>query len=78
MLDSLEAHGLVTRSRSDRDKRVVLTALTERGQQLVDERRAQYEPRWRATLERFTPEELRAAADVLDAVAELFHEFDEE
>jgi DNA-binding MarR family transcriptional regulator len=78
MLDSMEAHGLVTRSRSERDKRVVLTSLTERGQQLVDERRAQYEPRWRAALARFDDDELRAASSVLDALAELFNEFLEE
>lgn len=78
MLDSLEAHGLVKRSRSERDKRVVLISLTERGQRLVDERRAQYEPRWREALARFDDDELRAAAAVLDALAALFNEFLEE
>jgi DNA-binding MarR family transcriptional regulator len=78
MLDSLEAHGLVKRSRSERDKRVVLISLTERGQQLVDERRAQFEPRWREALSRFDDEELRAATAVLDALAALFKEFLEE
>jgi DNA-binding MarR family transcriptional regulator len=78
MLDSLEAHGLVKRSRSERDKRVVLTSLTDRGQQLVDERRAQYEPRWRDALARFDDDELRAAAAVLDALGALFNEFLEE
>jgi len=78
MLDSLEAHGLVRRTRAAHDKRVVLTALTERGQQLVDERRALYEPRWRAAMSRFDADELRTAAAVLDALTALFGEFADE
>jgi DNA-binding MarR family transcriptional regulator len=78
MLDSLEAHGLVRRTRSERDKRVVLTGLTERGQQLVDARRAQFEPRWRAALSEFSPEELRAATAVLDRVGAMFAALDQE
>ena len=78
MLDSLELHGLVKRSRSERDKRVVLISLTERGQQLVDARRAEYEPRWGAALARFDDGELRAAAAVLDALAAMFNALLEE
>lgn len=78
MLDSLESHGLVMRSRSASDKRVVLTSLTERGQRLVDERRAQYEPRWRAALSGFSDEELATAAAVLDALTELFNGYADE
>lgn len=78
MLDSLEAHGLVQRTRSARDKRVVLTCLTERGQRLVDERRAQFEWRWREAMSEFDPDELRAAAAVLDGVASMFNEFAKE
>jgi DNA-binding MarR family transcriptional regulator len=48
MLDGLAAAGLVVRERSQRDRRVVLTSLTDRGRDLVEERRARYEPRWRA------------------------------
>ena len=78
MLDSLEAHGLVRRMRSATDKRVVLTSLTDRGQQLVDERRAIFEPRWREAMSRFDAGELRAASAVLDALAQLFTEFADE
>ena len=53
MLDGLAASGLVERMRSEDDKRIVLTSLSERGQALVDERRAMYEPRWRAALSQF-------------------------
>jgi DNA-binding MarR family transcriptional regulator len=78
MLDSLEAHGLVKRTRASHDKRVVLTSLTERGQQLVDERRALYEPRWRAAMSQFDAGELRSARSVLDALTMLFTELADE
>jgi DNA-binding MarR family transcriptional regulator len=78
MLDSLEAHGLVKRTRAVHDKRVVLTSLTDRGQRLVDERRARYEPRWRAAMSRFDDGELRTARAVLDALTALFNEFADE
>jgi DNA-binding MarR family transcriptional regulator len=74
MLDGLEAHGLVTRLRSSEDKRVVLTALTERGRQVVEEHRARVEPRWRAALGEFTPRELATAAAVLNRLAQHFDE----
>lgn len=72
MLDHLEAHGLVTRVRSQRDKRVVLVSLTTSGRQLVEERRARFEPRWRAALAEFSDQELLTAAAVLDRLRELF------
>jgi DNA-binding MarR family transcriptional regulator len=72
MLDALERAGLVSRTRSLRDRRVVLTSLTERGRALVDERHARYEPRWRAAFEDFSEDELRTAAAVLDRMAAMF------
>jgi MarR family transcriptional regulator, organic hydroperoxide resistance regulator len=72
MLDGLEAAGLVRRNRSDRDKRVVMTSLTERGSATVAERRALLEPRWRLALEEFTEAELLATSAVLDRLVELF------
>jgi DNA-binding MarR family transcriptional regulator len=74
MLDALAASGLVQRSRSREDKRIVLTSLTGRGKKLIDARRARYEPRWRAALERFSDEELLTAAEVLDALRQMFDE----
>src|SRR5947209_2725943 len=65
MLDGLAASGLVQRIRSAQDKRIVLTSLTDRGQALVDQRRAMYEPRWRAALAHFSREELSSATRVL-------------
>jgi len=78
MLDSLAEDGLVERARSEEDKRVVLTSLSERGRALIDERRALYEPRWRAALAQFSDEELLTAAAVLDRVREMYDELAEE
>jgi DNA-binding MarR family transcriptional regulator len=78
MLDGLTAAGLVQRIRSDEDKRIVLTSLTEHGKALVDERQAHYEPHWRATLAEFSDEELRTAAAVLDRMRQMFDELAED
>ena len=75
MLDHLAAMGLVARVRSELDKRVVLTSLTERGRELVAERRALFEPRWRAALDEFDEHELATAATVLARLAALFDDF---
>lgn len=74
MLDALTASGLVERARSVDDKRIVLTTLTDRGKSLVDERRARFEPRWRAALEQFSDEELLTATRVLEALRDFFDE----
>lgn len=74
MLDGLAQAGLVTRVRSDRDRRVVLTSLTERGQALLEERHAKYAPRWNAAVAEFSDDELRTAARVLDRLRGMFDE----
>lgn len=74
MLEGLEAHGLVKRLRSVEDKRVVLTALSDRGREVVERHRAQVEPRWRASLAEFSPEQLETAAAVLTRLARHFDE----
>jgi DNA-binding MarR family transcriptional regulator len=75
MLDSLATAGLVRRVRSTGDKRVVLTSLTERGAALLAERRARFEPRWRAALAEFADGELVIAAAVLDRLCDTFYAF---
>jgi DNA-binding MarR family transcriptional regulator len=75
MLDHLAAAGLVTRIRSDEDKRIVLTSLTDRGCEVIEARRCTMEPRWRAALAEFSDGELRTAAAVLDRLHDLFEEF---
>lgn len=74
MLDHLEASGLVKRTRSEQDRRIVLSALTERGAAVVAERRAHLEPRWHAALAEFSDTELAAAARVLDRLADYFED----
>jgi DNA-binding MarR family transcriptional regulator len=74
MLDALAAAGLVSRVRSERDRRVVLTSLTERGHALVAERHARFVPRWDAALAQFSDDELRTAAAVLGRLHAMFDE----
>ncbi len=74
MLDGLAAAGLVDRVRSEEDKRIVLNSLTDRGRELIEERRRRYEPQWRAALADFSQEELHIAARVLDAIRAMFDE----
>jgi DNA-binding MarR family transcriptional regulator len=76
MLDHLADDGLVVRLRSDVDKRIVLTSLTARGRKVVDKRRAQMEPRWRAAMAEFSDGELQTATAVLDRLHNLFDELD--
>ena len=78
MLDALARAGLVERTRSQRDRRVVLSSLTERGRELVEARRAKFEPRFQAALAPFSPDELRSAAAVLDALREMFEQVAQE
>jgi DNA-binding MarR family transcriptional regulator len=77
MLEALELAGLVQRTRSELDKRVVLTTLTERGCEVLDEHRARVEPRWRAALAEFSPDELRTTAAVLSRLAQYFDHFED-
>jgi DNA-binding MarR family transcriptional regulator len=78
MLEGLAAAGLVERHRSDRDRRVVFTSLTDGGRGLVEERRARFEPRLRAALEGFSEDELVVAASVLERLRDLFEEVADE
>jgi DNA-binding MarR family transcriptional regulator len=77
MLDHLEADGLVGRQRSERDKRVVLVSLTDRGRDLVRARRARMEVRWQLALSGFSEDELATAAGVLDRLREMFDSYEE-
>jgi DNA-binding MarR family transcriptional regulator len=74
MLDALVGMGLVERTRSERDRRVVTCALTDRGRELVTAKRAQWEKRWRETLSEFSSEELASAAAVLSRLRAMYDE----
>ena len=78
MLEGLAAAGLVERQRSDRDRRVVLTSLTGDGRGLVEERRARFEPRFRAAMEGFSEDDLLVASLVLDRLRDFFEELADE
>lgn len=68
MLDSLTEMGLVERTRSERDRRVVNCTLTRRGRELLTKRRAHFQQRWQAELAEFSTQDLATAAAVLDRV----------
>ncbi len=72
MLDSLEAVGLVERSRSTEDKRVVLTKLTDQGRELLTARKHEIDARWATMLDEFSDDDLRATAAVLEVLATYF------
>ena len=74
MLDTLEASGLVERVRSQRDRRVVMISLTGHGGAMVAERRARFEPLWRAALAEFGEDDLLVAAAILDRLGEMFYD----
>ena len=76
MLDSLVELGLVTRSRSRTDRRIVTCSLTDEGRRLVAERRAVFESRWDGALAEFSPAELAIAAAVFERIAAMFDSYD--
>ncbi len=78
MLEGLEQAGLVERARSDRDRRVVLSSLTERGRELVEQRHAKHEPLFRAAIADFSTDDLRTTAAVLDRMRQMFDELADE
>ena len=78
MLEGLDVAGLVKRIRSERDRRVVLTSLTDNGRALVEEKRRFFEQRLRAALESFSDRDLLAASAVLDRLRGMFEELADE
>lgn len=65
MLDALVAAGLVERSRSEADRRVVTTRLTDEGRRRVERKEADLVEKWRKALSGFEPQDLDAATRVL-------------
>jgi DNA-binding MarR family transcriptional regulator len=72
MLDRLADAGLVERARSEEDRRIVASRLTEAGRAVCEQRRAALAPLWREMLADFTVSELQTASAVLDRLTELF------
>jgi len=71
MLDQLEAEGIVQRRRSEADRRQVFVALTHKGHEALEERRAAWEQLWQQELADHPPEDLEAATRVMRSVAKL-------
>jgi DNA-binding MarR family transcriptional regulator len=74
MLDHLEREGIVTRRRSERDRRSVLVALTETGREMLDAKRERWRSIWNDHLHTFPPEDLAAAGRVLRRISAMLDE----
>jgi DNA-binding MarR family transcriptional regulator len=74
MLDDLERDGIVTRVRSDSDRRRVLVTLTDEGRAVLKKRRRLWLKRWDAAMADVPAPELEAAAGVLKRIAGLLDE----
>jgi DNA-binding MarR family transcriptional regulator len=74
MLDDLERDGIVTRVRSDTDRRRVLVTLTDEGRSVLKKRRRLWLKRWDAAMADVPEAELEAAASVLKRIAGLLDE----
>ncbi len=69
MLDQLEERGIVARVRSDEDRRVVLTRLTEEGRRLRDARRREVRAAFAEALAELDDDQLAQGARVLRLLA---------
>ena len=70
LLDRMEEAGLVKRSREREDRRMVLTQITARGQELLSELDRPMSDLHRDQLSRLTDEQLRSLIQLLTAVRE--------
>lgn len=68
LLDRMEEAGLVTRSRSDTDRRVVSTRLTEAGRRLVDELDEPIAEVHERRMARLTDAQLRSLNELLELI----------
>lgn len=74
MLDHLAASGHVRRTRSDSDRRVVVSRLTPQGKRRVAAKRELWQRRWQTVLADVDAEELRIATRVLDRLSAVFED----
>jgi DNA-binding MarR family transcriptional regulator len=68
LLDRMEEAGLVTRSREREDRRMVLTRITSRGLEILDELDAPMAANHKAQLGHLSNADLRSLIDLLTAV----------
>jgi DNA-binding MarR family transcriptional regulator len=74
MIDDLERDGVVTRVRSDSDRRRVHVVLTDEGRALLKKRRRVWLGRWETALADIPERDLEAAAEVLNRITGLLDE----
>ena len=74
MLDHLAASGHVERTRSDADRRVVVTCLSTQGDEKVRAKRAVWQARWEQVLADVDAEDLRVTTRVLGLLNAVFEE----
>jgi DNA-binding MarR family transcriptional regulator len=74
MLDHLAACGQVERTRSESDRRVVVSRLTPAGRRRIQARREEWKGRWEQALADIPSEDLRAATRVLERLGAMFEE----
>jgi DNA-binding MarR family transcriptional regulator len=72
MLDHLAESGHVERVRSDTDRRMVVSRLTDQGRAKIQAKRAAWQGRWQAALGDISDRDLRAASRVLRRLGEMF------
>ncbi|WP_053226502.1 MarR family winged helix-turn-helix transcriptional regulator [Solirubrobacter soli] len=69
MLDQLEAKEMVSRRRSETDRRQVIVRMTDAGQEKLKSKRALWERMWEDGLAEHSEAELRTAAAVMRTIA---------
>jgi MarR family transcriptional regulator, organic hydroperoxide resistance regulator len=74
MLDHLAACGHVERTRSEVDRRVVVSRLTPQGRGKVQSKREAWQARWKLALDGLDAEDLRVATRVLERLGTVFED----
>jgi DNA-binding MarR family transcriptional regulator len=74
MLEHLAGSGHVERVRLERDRRVVVSTLTARGEREIEAKRERWQARWEQALADVDVEELRAATGVLTRLRAVFED----
>jgi DNA-binding MarR family transcriptional regulator len=74
MLDHLAESGHVERVRSETDRRVVVSRLTEQGRAKIEAKRAAWQGRWQASLGDISDRDLRTATRVLEKLGAMFEQ----
>ena len=74
MLDHLAGSGHVERVRLERDRRVVISRLTDRGRREIEAKRERFRARWEQALADLDSEQLRAATHTLTRLRAVFED----